>query len=152
VQLSNLSIGRRLGLAFGIVVVAMIVLTGIGVMRVQEINSGLSVINDQNSVKQRYAINFRGSVHDRAISVRDVVLAKTPAEAAPEVDNIARLAAKYADSAAKMNALFATPPRPAPPRSPPWPTSSASRRRRCRRSPRWSSCARPARPPRRWTC
>jgi methyl-accepting chemotaxis protein len=107
VQLSNLSIGRRLGLAFGIVVVAMIVLTGIGVMRVQEINSGLSVINDQNSVKQRYAINFRGSVHDRAISVRDVVLAKTPAEATQEIDNIARLAANYADSAAKMNALFA---------------------------------------------
>lgn len=31
-------------------------------------------------MKQRYAINFRGSVHDRAIAVRDVVLARTDAE------------------------------------------------------------------------
>src|SRR5689334_6576335 len=36
-----------------------------------------------NSVKQRYAINVRGSVHDPAISLRDVVLAATPEQARP---------------------------------------------------------------------
>ncbi len=34
----------------------------------------MSEINDKNALAQRYAINFRGSVHDRAIAVRDVVL------------------------------------------------------------------------------
>ena len=42
----------------------------------QFIDTKMTVINDQNSVKQRYAINFRGSVHDRAIAIRDVVLAE----------------------------------------------------------------------------
>jgi methyl-accepting chemotaxis protein len=107
VKLSNLSIGKRLVLAFGVVIVSLVVLTGIGVIRVQEINTRLGVINDQNSVKQRYAINFRCSVHDRAISLRDVVLAKTPAEAQPEIAQIDKLAAKYADSALKMNEMFA---------------------------------------------
>jgi methyl-accepting chemotaxis protein len=105
-MLSRLRIGRRLGAGFLVIVLAMIVLTAIGVSRVAAMNEHLQTINDRNSVKQRYAINFRGSVHDRAISLRDVVLAETPAAAQPELATIEELAAKYADSATKMDALF----------------------------------------------
>jgi methyl-accepting chemotaxis protein len=77
VKISNLTISRRLGAGFLVVVLNMVLLTAVGVTRVEEINTRLSTINDLNSVKQRFAINFRGSVHDRAISVRDVVLAPT---------------------------------------------------------------------------
>jgi methyl-accepting chemotaxis protein len=105
--LTRLRIGRRLGVGFLVIVLMMIVLTAIGVSRVAQMNDHLSTINDANSVKQRYAINFRGSVHDRAISLRDVVLADTPAEAQPELATIDELAATYADSAAKMDAIFA---------------------------------------------
>ncbi len=45
------------------------VLTSIGIVQVNKINASLTTINDVNSVKERYAINFRGSVHDRAIAV-----------------------------------------------------------------------------------
>ncbi|MCW2534863.1 MAG: chemotaxis protein, partial [Modestobacter sp.] len=76
-MLNNLSISRRLALGFLVVVLSMVALTGTGVWRVEQINSHLTTINDLNSVKQRYAINFRGSVHDRAIAVRDVVLSRT---------------------------------------------------------------------------
>jgi len=109
VKLTRFSISRRLAVAFFVVVLNMILLTAVGVTRVQSINDRLSVINDLNSVKQRYAINFRGSVHDRAIAVRDVVLASTPAAAQPDVTKIDELAAKYADSATKMDAIFAIP-------------------------------------------
>lgn len=106
-RLTRLNISRRLGIAFFIVVINMMLLTAVGVTRVNSINSRLSVINDLNSVKQRYAINFRGSVHDRAIAVRDVVLATTTATAQPDITKIDELAAKYADSATKMDAIFA---------------------------------------------
>jgi methyl-accepting chemotaxis protein len=106
-SLAKLRIGRRLGVGFMVIVLTMITLTAIGVRQVEGINSRLGTINDLNSVKQRYAINFRGSVHDRAISVRDVVLASTPDEARPELAVIDELAAKYADSAGKMDAMFA---------------------------------------------
>ena len=76
----SLSISRRLTLGFLVVVLSMVGLTGIGVFRVETINDHLTTINDLNAVKQRYAINFRGSVHDRAIALRDVVLSTTPAE------------------------------------------------------------------------
>lgn len=67
----------------------------------------LSMINDVNSVKQRYAINFRGSVHDRAISLRDVVLAKDLNQASIYLDEIKILTQKYADSAGPLDQLLA---------------------------------------------
>ena len=64
----------RLTTGFGVILSMMIILTIIGISRVSLINSNITHMTDVNSVKQRYAINFRGSVHDRAIAVRDVVL------------------------------------------------------------------------------
>jgi methyl-accepting chemotaxis protein len=106
-SISNLTIGRRLGLGFLAAVLSMVVLVIVGVVQVDQIRTKLNVINDQNAVKQRYAINFRGSVHDRAIAVRDVVLAKTDGEVQAEVDLIGTLADKYSASDAKMSAIFA---------------------------------------------
>jgi methyl-accepting chemotaxis protein len=109
VKLSNLKIGQRLGAGFLVVVVALVLLTVVGVLRVDAIDDRLTVINELNSVKQRYAINFRGSVHDRAIAARDVVLARTTEEVQPEVATIEELATFYADSAVKMDEIFADP-------------------------------------------
>ncbi len=108
-KLTQLSISARLGAAFLVVVINMILLTAVGVNQVQSINARLGVINDLNSVKQRYAINFRGSVHDRAIAVRDVVLANSAATAQPAITKIDELTAKYTVSSTPMDAIFAVP-------------------------------------------
>src|SRR4051795_7888658 len=105
--LKNLSISRRLALGFLVVVLSMVGLTAIGVARVQTINNHLETINDLNAVKQRYAINFRGSVHDRSIAVRDVVLSQTSDELQGEIELIGQLTDKYSASAGPMDDLFA---------------------------------------------
>lgn len=107
--MKNLGIGRRLTAAFIVVILGMLTVAGAAIFRVQDINASLTTINDLNSVKQRYAINFRGSVHDRAIALRDVVLASTPAQAGPEVELIRSLEADYDESAAWMDEVFANP-------------------------------------------
>lgn len=76
--LSNLRIGQRLALGFLAIIVLMVIITVVGIQRVRSIDQQLTAINEVNSVKQRYAINFRGSVHDRAIALRDVVLLDDP--------------------------------------------------------------------------
>ena len=101
-MLHRLSVGHRLVAGFLVVVLGMVVVTALGVSRVEQVSDRLSVINELNSVKQRYAINFRGSVHDRAISLRDVVLSWTPAEVEAHVADIERLAGDYAASAEKL--------------------------------------------------
>lgn len=75
--LSNLKIRTRLLLGFVTIVVLMIILTVLGIQKVNFIDQALSEITDKNSVKQRYAINYRGSVHDRAIAVRDIAFASS---------------------------------------------------------------------------
>jgi methyl-accepting chemotaxis protein len=66
----------------------------------------MTVINDQNSVKQRYAINFRGSVHDRAIAIRDVVLAERASDVQEAVNLIKKLEGFYTDSAGPLDSLM----------------------------------------------
>lgn len=101
----SLRIWQRLALGFGVIIALMLVLTAIGVQRVGEIDGALSRINEINSVKQRYAINFRGSVHDRAISLRDVVLFDEEIDIDAAQAEIDRLAAFYAESAAPLDQL-----------------------------------------------
>ena len=55
-----------------------------------------------------YAINFRGSAHDRAIALRDVTLGKTPEDRARERAAIERLATFYAESAGPLEKLVNT--------------------------------------------
>ena len=71
---TRVTVQTRLLIGFGAVIMMMIVITIVGINSVNAIDKSMTVITDINSVKQRYAINFRGSVHDRAIAIRDVVL------------------------------------------------------------------------------
>jgi methyl-accepting chemotaxis protein len=104
---ASMTIGKRLALGFGGVFLLIMLLSAMAISRVRMIDRSLNQINQVNNVKQRYAINFRGSVHDRAIAVRDVVLAADAGAAAPHVALIDKLADNYARSAAPLDALFA---------------------------------------------
>ena len=104
---SKMTIGARLALGFGAVLALMMVLTALAVSRVGNIDATLNRINDVNNVKQRHAINFRGSVHDRAIALRDVVLAGDNAAVQPAIEQIRVLAANYERAGVALDALFA---------------------------------------------
>ena len=108
-RLSDLRIGTRVGIGFCAVIALTVALTAIGVVRVGSINASMHEISDANAVKQRYAINFRGSVHDRAIALRDVVLEADKSAVQGQLDLIRKLANNYATSAAPLNKMFAEP-------------------------------------------
>ena len=86
----------------------MIILTVLGIRKVNFIDETLTEITDINSVKQRYAINFRGSVHDRAIAIRDVALAKTPSQLNKYVGEIESLEQFYRTSEQDMEKMMAS--------------------------------------------
>lgn len=87
-------------------ILMMLLLTMVGIQRVNHIDASLSEITNVNSVKQRYAINFRGSVHDRAIAVRDVVLVPS-AELQPVLEEIRTLERFYKESAIELDKIMA---------------------------------------------
>lgn len=104
----QLTIAQRLGMGFGLVLSLMVVIALIGINRVGVIDSTLTQVSDNATVKQRYAINFRGSVHDRAIAIRDAVLAPDARAFNDFLRQIDQLDSFYQESAAKMDRLFAT--------------------------------------------
>ncbi len=103
-----MSISQKLYSGFGLMIFLIIMLTVIGINRVSFIDNTLHDIVDVNSVKQRYAINFRGSVHDRAISIRDVVLSqdKDSSLFKKSIADIKTLEEFYTSSSKPMDEIF----------------------------------------------
>ncbi|MCP1575315.1 methyl-accepting chemotaxis protein [Herbaspirillum rubrisubalbicans] len=103
----SLSVAARLALSFALVLAMMLVLTVVSISKVNAIEGSLTRVSEDNSVKQRYAINFRGSVHDRAIALRDLTLVGEP-EVKDVVALIDKLDADYQQSAKPLDHIFAT--------------------------------------------
>ncbi len=104
--IKNMKLKTRLMAGFSTVLILMIVLTSIGIFQVRAIDQGLTTINDVNSVKQRHAIDFRGSVHDRAIALRDITLVEDRASLDALRALIAELEADYQAAATSMQTMF----------------------------------------------
>ena len=102
---SRMTVAARLYAGFGLILALLIVVTGVAVVKVNRIDQALRDNNNIHVQVQRYAINFRGSAHDRSIAVRDVVLSPTPAERDKEIATIAALADFYAQSATPLEKL-----------------------------------------------
>lgn len=105
---ASLSIAHRLALGFGIILALLVVGTVVGIQQVNTIDHTLTRVNEGAALKQRFAINFRGSVHDRAISIRDAVLATEDQELNRHLTDILRLKEFYTESALPMDQLFTT--------------------------------------------
>jgi methyl-accepting chemotaxis protein len=106
-NLERLTVGRRLALGFGTLLAVLVAVTALAVAKVQTIKTDLQANSAEHAPIQRYAINFRGSAHDRSIAARDVVLAKTPEDRARELQAIDKLAAFYAASAGPLEQQLA---------------------------------------------
>jgi methyl-accepting chemotaxis protein len=104
----SMTVGKRLYVGFGLILAILVAVTVVGIAKVQSINAALKANNEEHAAIQRYAINFRGSAHDRAIAVRDVVISGSPADRAKEVATIAKLAGFYAESAGPLEQLLQT--------------------------------------------
>jgi len=105
-MIGQLTVAKRLSLGFGLIVSLMIAITVIGNQRVGFMDRTLTSVNEGAALKQRFAINFRGSVHDRAIAIRDAVLVEQDGELRKHLQDIDQLAAMYRENASRMSQMF----------------------------------------------
>ena len=108
-MLNSLPIRSRLMVGFGTILALLIALTAVGVYRVNQISDNLTQVNEVNSVKQRHAINFRGSVHDRAIELRDVVLFENDERVNAAIQTIQDLESNYIANAGPLDDMMTRP-------------------------------------------
>lgn len=101
-----LSTGARLAIGYGAVLLLMTALAVLAAGRAGQIEQLLFRIDEISGIKQRYAAEMRSSVRDRAIAVRDIVLAADPAAAAAPISRSKTLDDAYARAASPLDALF----------------------------------------------
>ncbi|HMB11737.1 methyl-accepting chemotaxis protein [Saliniramus sp.] len=106
-KIEKTGIAAKLAVAFAFVLALMAGLAWISVAEVGNLNRNLAEINNVNAVLQRHAINYRGSVHDRAIAIRDVVLYEDAGAQREQVALIDELAQFYAENERAMDGLVA---------------------------------------------
>ena len=104
-MLGQMSLTQRLMLGFGAVLSLILLVTLVGIQRVGVIDSLMNEINDEFSPQQRAAINFRGSVHDRAIALRDLVLTENDSALSGIQNDIRQLADFYDQARNKLEHL-----------------------------------------------
>ena len=106
------SIRFRLLGTLGLLLLLLISSLAIAALRVNTMRTALDEINQVNSVKQRQAINFRGSVHDRSILVRDLARFESPEDINRSIDEIRGLEADYDTARVALDELKAAHPDP----------------------------------------
>ncbi len=104
----KMSIRTRITITVGGGLLALLMINVIGVVRMREVNQQLREMTEVNSVKQRYAINFRGSVHDRSIRVRDYVLLGNASDQKVVLSEIEELEQFYLESEQLLNQMIAS--------------------------------------------
>lgn len=103
----KMNIRTKITIIVGGGLLALLMINVIGVMRMMEVNHKLKEMTEVNSTKQRYAINFRGSVHDRAIRVRDYVLLESSTDRTSVLREIDELENFYLESEQLLNQMLA---------------------------------------------
>ena len=101
-RLRKFGVAIRLSIAFGLLLCAMAVLSLSSISQVDEINGKLSLINGSNSQKFRNGIDMLGSVRDRAVALRDIVLTDSSTDQATTIVMMRKLQASYASNFAEL--------------------------------------------------
>ncbi|ATJ82136.1 methyl-accepting chemotaxis protein [Halomonas beimenensis] len=106
-RVARLGIRARLLGGISAVLSLIVVLTAVGIDQVNRIDRNLTTINDINGVKMRHAIDWRGSVHDRAILLRDLTLVTRPDELQRIQAHFRRLVDDYRNASQGMREVIA---------------------------------------------
>ena len=102
----QISIFNIIGAGYGVLVLIILGISILSISRISFIDRNLAEINNVNSAKQRVTIDYRGSVHDRSISIRDVVLAENENDLQSYIAEIRQKEADYVDAKQRMQNNF----------------------------------------------
>lgn len=105
-----MKITNRLYAGFATLLFIMLAINLLGLYKISIADKNLNQLSKQTAVEQRQAINFRGSVHDRAIAIRDAVLVGNVDKSIAHQSNIAVLNTFYQNAAATLDSMYAQTP------------------------------------------
>ncbi|MFC5478148.1 methyl-accepting chemotaxis protein [Massilia suwonensis] len=108
-NINKLGVGRRLALAFSVILAIMVVLAVLSLAKMATIQSKLDRIVSHDNVKLGLIMDIRQSVMNAILNGRNIALMSDAAEIEAENKRLAANRAVYADTFKKLEALANTP-------------------------------------------
>ena len=109
-KLSNLKLGTRLALGFGVLVVLLLLISTVSVLRIQAINDKVREIIDDRAVKVSLAADLAQATNNQTRILRNAIIgAKDPEELKSSLDRIEKAKAENAATLDKLRPLVTLP-------------------------------------------
>ncbi|EAH5007030.1 methyl-accepting chemotaxis protein [Campylobacter coli] len=105
--MNRLGISARLYLSFALIIFIMLFIAVFSIAKVNFLDKTLTAATGENALISRQAINFRGSIHDRSILIRDVVLAQDQEDLRKTLAQIQKLEKDYEEAELILNDIVA---------------------------------------------
>jgi len=103
-----MTVSKRLGLGFALVLAFLIAVTIVGITQMSRIQGRLEKIVNVSNVETRLALDMRAIVYDRMVSLRNLTLLNDAADMEKDLAKIAEQTKKYADANDKLFKLIET--------------------------------------------
>ncbi len=108
-KIGNLSVGKRLGLGFGAMVVLIVAVAGLGVQRLVMVASQTdSIVNDMY-VQLELASGVRDLINDAASGLRDAMLSSDQEQVKKNLAVVAEASKNASDKLARLEKMLVTP-------------------------------------------
>ncbi len=104
---TTMKVGTRLTIGFSLLLLLLAIATGIGLIRMGQIEQRLEKIVNINNVELNYVLEMRLSVYDRMVAMRNVMLMTDVNEMRVEDDRFKNNALKYDSAESGLRSLIA---------------------------------------------
>ncbi|EPW9133557.1 methyl-accepting chemotaxis protein [Campylobacter coli] len=105
--MNRLGISAGLYFSFASIIFIMLFIAVFSIAKVNFLDKTLTIATGENALISRQAINFRGSIHDRSILIRDVVLAQDQEDLRKTLAQIQKLEKDYEEAELILNDIVA---------------------------------------------
>ena len=106
----NMKISLRLGLAFGLVLLLLVVIAGMGISRMGQVEDRLEEIVNVNNQKEKLAVAMRIAVNQVASAAREIVLLNEVADMQVVNDELQKSRARYNEAEEALGKMLSTLP------------------------------------------
>jgi len=103
---SDMKVSTRLTLAFGVVVLLLLSVIGVGVTRMARINEGLRAIVEENNVETRHAVQMRMAAYEVSVAMRNLMLMTQDEKLKAEEGRLHKAFERFDTEADALDKLF----------------------------------------------
>ena len=105
-DLHKLTVAKRLGIGFGLVSILLLIVIGMSLSSMRQIQDRMVEITKVNDVETRLAQTMDLTVTERALALRNLILLKEEKEIQIEIKRLSDQEKKYATAMDKLNQMF----------------------------------------------